>query len=726
MNAQPERRPLPVQEEAGEISLADLVSLLWGGRRLILATALIALALGGYYAWRKAPVYQVNALLQIEDKKPNGGPDAIALQGLFDEPSIAQAEIEIIKSDLVLSRAIDQLHLDIVTQPKFNFLTGNALVRGKADAPRIAVDRFDLAENLKGEPFTLQAKGNDTFQVKDPDGNILGSGKVGEPFTATCEGQPLVLQVNRLQAKAGRKFRIVRAHMLDAIATLRDKLQVAERGKQTNVVGLSYQGGDPARAAEILNAVIGQYVKQNIDRKAEEASKSLAFLQEQLPQLHAQLDLASTRLNQYRSQSGSVDLTEESKVLLQQSADIQSQLVQLQQKRDDLLRTYKPGADVVTTLNQQIATLQGQADGVDGRIKRLPRTQQDIVAFSRDVQVNTDLYTAMLNNIQQLQVTKAGEIGNARIVDYARPAIKAVSPRVVLVLPAALALGLFLGIALLLARRALHPAIEDPRVIESRLGLPVLITIPHSEAQTKLHRHMEQEKGEPALLAVAEPEDLAVESLRSLRTSLHFTLLDAPDKLITLSGPSPHIGKSFVSANLGVILAQAGSRVLLVDADLRRGVLHHYFGETDRAPGLSDLLANLKSREQVTRATATPGLDLIPSGTLPPNPSELLMSARFSAFLQEVGEAYDHVILDAPPVLAVTDATVIARQTGTLLLLVRAGTHPLGEIEAALQRFEHAGTHPKGCIFNDVPQGPAGYGYQRYAYHYSYKSKASE
>ena len=726
MNAMPERRPAAAPEEAGEVSLGELIGLLWGGRRLLAITTLAALALGGYYSWRKSPVYQVNALLQIEDKKPNGGPDAIALQGLFDEPSIAQAEIEIIKSDLVLGRAIEQLDLDITAQPKFNLFTGDALVRGKADAPRIAVDRFDLADQLKGRPFILAAQGGDAFTLLDPDGAVLGRGKAGETFQATCAGQPLTLHVARLQAAAGQKFLLIRHHLLDTIASLREELQVAERGKQTNVVGLSYQGKDPVRAAEILNAVVGQYVRQNIDRKAEEASKSLAFLQEQLPQLHAQLDMASTRLNQYRSQVGATDLTEEAKVLLQQTADIQSQLVQLQQKRDDLLRTYKPGADVVTTLNQQIATLQAQAGEVDSRIKRLPRTQQDIVSLSRDVQVNTDLYTAMLNNIQQLQVTKAGEIGNARIVDYAMPAIKPVSPKAALVLPAALALGFFLGIALLLARRALRQAVEDPRLIESRLGLPVLITIPHSEPQAQLHRRMEQAKDQPALLALDQPEDLAVESLRSLRTSLHFTLLDAPDRLITISGPAPEIGKSFVSANLGVVLAQAGSRVLLVDADLRRGMLHHYFGEPRREPGLSDLLAGLHPRAAVTRATPVPGLALITSGTLPPNPSELLMSERFSAFLKEVGAEYDHVILDAPPVLAVTDATVIGRQTGTVLLMARANTHPLAELEATLQRFEHAGIQPKGCIFNDVPSGPGGYGYQRYAYHYAYKSKASE
>jgi tyrosine-protein kinase Etk/Wzc len=203
-----------------------------------------------------------------------------------------------------------------------------------------------------------------------------------------------------------------------------------------------------------------------------------------------------------------------------------------------------------------------------------------------------------------------------------------------------------------------------------------------------------------------------------------FTMSDARNRVVMVSGPAPGIGKSFVCSNFSVLLAQTGSaasRVLLVDGDMRRGNLHHYFGIDHRSGGLSEILSGQKPWLQAVRATEVPGLDIITSGTLPPNPSELLMSSRFSEFIQEISQAYDIVIIDAPPVLAVTDAVIIGRQAGTTLLIVKAKTHTLDEIHACIKRFESAGIKPKGCIFNDVQLVNVGYRYYRYAYHYGYK-----
>ncbi|WP_243295672.1 polysaccharide biosynthesis tyrosine autokinase [Geothrix mesophila] len=704
-----------------EVSLGELIANLWEGRHLILGATLLALLLGGYYAWRKSPIYQVDALLQVEDKKGGkGGPGMEALSSLLDQPTVAQAEIEILKSNLVLGRTVEALALDTVAQPTFNPLVGDALVRRRLDAPSLRIERFEVPAPLQGTAFRLVAGENGAFHWEDPDGRVLATGHEGEELKAAWQGQPLVLQVRRLVAPPGQRFSLVRQPTLDAIEALRRDLQVAEKGKQTNILGLSFEHRSPIRGAEILNEIVAQYVRQNIERKAEEASKTLAFLQEQLPQLKAKLEAAENQLNQYRMQAGSVDLPEEARLVLKQSVDLEGQLLALKQKKDETLRTYKERSDVVATLDQQIAKLSGEARQLDGKVRALPRTQQELVRLMRDVQVDTDMYTALLNNAQQLQVARAGEIGNARIVDHALPSLRPVKPQKPMVITLSALLGLFGGIGLTLLRRALHRGVEDPRLIESRLNLPVVVTVPHSDQQGIIHKAMQRREAGLHLLAQAQPEDLAVESLRSLRTSLHFTMMDAKNPVVLITGPAPTIGKTFVSANFAALLAQSGTRVLVVDGDLRKGLLHRPFGLLERGQGLSEILSGQADWKAVLHSGVLPGLDLITTGTLPPNPAELLMTSRLPDFLQQVSGAYDLVLIDAAPVLAVTDPVILAKHVGTTLLIAKARMHSLEELQIALQRFESGGVKVKGCIFNDITAVDGGYRYYRYAYHYGY------
>jgi tyrosine-protein kinase Etk/Wzc len=708
----------------GDVSLGEMIATLWDGRWLIAGAVAVALALGGYYAWRKTPIYQIDALLQVEDKKAGkGGPAVAALEGMFEQTTKAQAEIEILKSNLVLGRAVEALSLDIVATPDHSRVIGDALVRGRADAPELLIETFEIPSFLRGRRFRITAQEPGAFRWEGPGGEALGAGQVGEELKATYQNQSLLLKVRRLTGTPGQRFNLVRQHMQRAIKALRDDLRVAEKGKQTNILGISYEHRDPGRGAEILNEIVGQYVHQNIERKAEEASQTLAFLQEQMPTLRGKLDTAENNLNSFRMKSGSVDLPEEAKLLLKQSVDMESQALLLKQKKEELLRTYQESADVVVTLNQQIAKLQKESTTIESKVKVLPQTQQEIVRLLREVQVNTELYTALLNNVQQLQVAKAGEIGNARIIDRAMAGLEPIKPQKGMILALSALLGIFAGIILGMLHRALHQGVEDPRLIESRLGLPVVVTIPHSDLQAQQYSAIQRHESGCHLLAKDHPEDLAVESLRSLRTSLSFTMMDARNRVVMISGPSPSIGKSFTSSNFAALLAQTGaaSRVLLVDGDLRRGNLHGYFGILQRQGGLSEILAGQKTWTDVRHATEVPGLDLITTGTLPPNPSELLMTARFPAFIQDISQAYDIVIIDAPPVLAVTDAVIIGGQAGTVLLITKAKAHSLDEIRTTIKRFESAGIRPKGCIFNDIPVLNLGYRYYRYAYHYGYK-----
>jgi tyrosine-protein kinase Etk/Wzc len=708
-----------------ETDLGEWLANFWEGRYLILGCLVLFLAIGTLSALRSVPIYRIEALLQIQDKKEKSTDPAFTkMEGLFSEPSDAQAEIEILKSNLVLGRTVEALHLDIIAVPRLMPVVGAALMRGNPDPPAIAIQSFEVPEPLRGEAFWLTALGDGSFRWAARSGEVLATGRPGAPVQATFLGQPMQLAVRSLNGKPGQRFVLVRQSMQAAIASLRGNFDTEEKGKGTGVIGLTFKSPDQARGIATLNQIVQEYLRHKVDKKGGNAAETLALLQEKMPLLKAKLEASESRLNEFRSHSGSVNLPMEAEGLVTQSATLNSQISALKQKREELLRTYKESADVVVTVNDQIAKLQADVNQLDRKIRVLPGTEQTVMRLSREVAVNQDLYTALLNNIQQLQFAKGGDVGTYDLVDPATPGMAplTISPGMLVALFGFL--GLMVGAVLAKVRRMLRMGVKDHRIIESKLGLPVLVTIPHSGAQDKHAKAIGRHQEGLHLLAVGEPDDLATESLRSLRTVLHFAMKDAPNNVVIITGPAPSIGKSFISSNFAALLAQSGAKVLLVDGDLRKGNLHHYFGLKNRAPGFADVLAQRTAWGSALQRTGIPGLDLLTTGLLPPNPSELLMSDRLDAFLKSVSAAYQFVIIDAPPLLAVTDATIMGALAGTVLLVAKFGQHPLDEIRACQRRLDSAGVRLQGCIFNNVMQAGLGYLGRNYTYDYHYTYKA--
>jgi tyrosine-protein kinase Etk/Wzc len=360
--------------------------------------------------------------------------------------------------------------------------------------------------------------------------------------------------------------------------------------------------------------------------------------------------------------------------------------------------------------------VESERQAMAGRLKNMPESELNSVRLMRDVKVNNELYVLLLNKAQELRVVKSGTIGNVRVLDRAFVPRKPVSPLLGQTLSLSFVLGLAFGVMAAFARRALNRGIEDPDVIEAATGLSVYATIPHSKTQDSITH---KERGAAGrLLAVREPTDLAIESLRSLRTSLQFALMDSPNGVVAISGPSPNIGKSFVSCNFAQVLADSGKRVLLIDADLRNGSIHNVF-KFPRENGLSEVVAGSLEIADAIHVVTT-NLHVLTQGQIPPNPSELLMSAHFRELIEEAAKTYDLVVIDTPPILAVTDAAIIGRLSGVLLLVLRAGKHPLREVTLTLKRFAQSGVKVSGMVFNDVVRLSKAYGYG-YGYVYDYR-----
>lgn len=724
-----------IEEETDEIELGEIISVLLGYKWFIMAVTAATIVVGVLVLFVMTPIYRANAVLQIEEQSRGLGA-LTDLSVLMEETTSVATEIELLRSRMVLGRVIERLQLDITAQPAYLPLLGAAAARRHQDdtlsaAPfgwfdqfawggeRIKVESFDVPDSWLGEPFELVAGEQGAFTLFDVDGLRVLQGQVGQ--SSSAGGFQLFL--SDLLARPGTKFRLIRHSREAAIEQLLENMSVHERGKKSGVLEVALTGDHKGMTARILDEILISYVRQNVERRSAEAETTLKFLESQLPVLKSQLDAAEAAYNNYRQNRGSVDLTLETQSVLQSIVAVDNEIVKLQQQRDELRQSYTPQHPRVITVDAQLARLQARKATFDRDVATLPDTQQTALRLKRDVEVSTALYTSLLNTAQQLRVSKAGTVGDARIVDSAVVARDPVRPKPKIVLAGAAVLGVFLAIALIWLRRVLRVVVEDPHRIEKHLGLPVYATVPHSKQEVTLTRKVKSGKSESlALLAVTHPEDDAIESLRSLRTTLHFALMDSEHSSIMISGASPGVGKSFIARNLAAVLAQTGKTVALVDGDLRRGHLHKEFG-VPRSGGLSDFISGDTPLSELLRSTGLPGLYLMTTGDRPPNPSELLMHPRFAALTEQLAQSFDMVIIDAPPILAVSDAIIIGRQVAATLIVARAGQHPMGELEQTVKRFAQAGVAVKGFVFNDydVSRQRHRYGYGGYVYQYKYK-----
>ncbi|BDG09633.1 polysaccharide biosynthesis tyrosine autokinase [Anaeromyxobacter paludicola] len=722
------------EDEAG---LAQYLGVLLASRGLILATTVAALLGGLLYTWLAAPVFRSDVLVQVEEKQKGVGA-LDELSGMLSTQTPADTEIEIIRSRSLVGAVVQELGLDVVAEPRHFPLVGAAIARhhrGEALAApllglaryawggeRIAVDRLAVSPRLENERLTLVAGEAGRYRLLTADGDLLVEGQVGQ--AAGTAGGPAQLFVSELRARPGTWFRLMKRPASEVVQKLQKDLVIAEKGKKTGIIRVELSSTDRERLVAILDAMATDYLRQNVERKSEEAQKTLEFVNAQLPVLRGKVEEAEQALNAYRSAHGTIDLSLEAKAALDRSVEIEKLVTELSLQRAELKQRFTDTHPYVVTIDKKLAEAEAERTHLVNQIKGLPQTELQSARLMRDVKVSNELYVLLLNKSQELKVAKSGTIGNVRILDRALVPRKPVHPEPVQTAGLAVVLGLVLGVVAAFVRRSLNRGVEDPDLVEAATGIGVYASVPHSDLQSQLGRGRKAAEGS-GLLAVRDSTDLAIESLRSLRTSLQFALMDAPNRVIALGGPSPGIGKSFVATNLAAVLADAGERVLLIDGDMRNGRLHKVFG-LERSPGLSEVIAGSVSFDEAVHRDVGPNLDLLPQGVLPPNPSELLMSAGYRKLVERVSAQYALVLIDTPPILAVTDAAIIGRTAGVNLLVLRAGQHPLREITLTLKRYGQSGIRPAGFVFNDVVRlaGRYGYGYgYGYGYHYQYDYK---
>ena len=724
-----EPRAATLQED--EINILDLVSALWAGKFWVIAATVVALAIGAFAVLRAQPLYQAQGLLQLETRT-----GALSLpenmQALLGDGNSAQSagatEMEILKSRMIMRQVVEKLNLQIVAEPRV--LPVAKLLPERLGLPdiglfkpfrwgneAISVGLLEVPEAWLDTDMTLRITDAASFEVELPSGAVL-SGRVQAVLTQPESG--FALRVDALQGPVGREFLLARSSMSRAVRAMQENFGVAENPRGSSILRVTFTAEDPRKAEQILDAIAQSYVSQNISRSAAEAENSLAFIEQQLPEAEAAVRAAQDALNAYRQQQGSVDVDFETQSLLERAIALEAELNRLVIEEQDLKDRYTVNHPTYKILLDTRANLQAQLEDIRNSTTGLPETQKEIFNLTRNLDVTQAVYEQLLNRAQELRVLRASTVGSVRIIDTADSDGLKVSPKTSRTLAIALLAGLLIGAGIVLMRRALRRGIKGAQEIE-QTGLPVFATV-NFAPEAANHR---KTRGKLPILALTQPDHMTIEALRSLRTSLHFGMLDAQTNTILLTSAAPGVGKSFTSVNLAAVAAQAGQKVCLIDADLRKGYLRRYLGVEKGAPGLAELLAREKTLDEVLMAGPVDGLSFITSGRYPPNPSELLMRSEFEQLLQTLNDRFDLILIDSPPALAVTDPVVIGRYTGATILVVRHLETMLGEVEAVRRAFETAGGKLTGAILNGyrVTEGSK-YGgqYHYYNYRYSYRS----
>lgn len=709
--------------------LAEVISAKW----LIAATVVVFFVLGSLYAIATKPKYQTSALIQMNQKN-NSISSLSSLASLVgnmssvqEQASPAMIESTLLQSRYILAPVIKALNLDIAASQHHFPILGHFAAKTPG---AIVVKTLEVPPSLLQERLKVIKDSSTTYSVYGLDGNLLVKGTLGKLNTSK-QAPDFKINITQLKGKNGTRYNLEKLRLEYALLAMKNAFSVNTNNPtnmpstDTGVLNLTFTSKSPTAAVTTLNTILTTAYNLGIKQQSLEAEHIITFLNKQIPQVKKQLQTAENALSSYQTKSGNFGVSIQSQVLLQQIVSVNQQLEQLKLKRTELLQLYTANHPYVQTINKKIDVVQNEMDGLKARVRNLPEADKTAVTLVRDVKTKNQLYLLLLGKLQQMQVLKAGVISNMKILDTAYTPPKELPVHRGLILIVSLILGFLVGLSAVITKVLFRNGVQDPDIIEENFGVSVNAIIPHSKNQEKISQAINKAViKKPRILAQEVADDMSIEAIRSLRTNLQISMMERSSNIICVSGLTPGIGKSFVSLNLAYTLAKTSKDILLIDIDIRKGKIHRSFG-IDPAPGITDYLKKeVKLHDAIIHNyTGLSNLHFIPRGSIHKNPAELLQSENMKNLLEELKKEYSTIIIDTPPILAVSDPIHIMKEADINLLLLSAGQHTMREINQAFNLLKVNDIKVDGAIFNFAKNTTA----RSYYYYtgYSYKSYAA-
>ncbi len=740
--------------ERGQLSVRELGALILDhlGEVAGIAVFIVALTIG--YVFLATPIYSADVLVRVEPPEPNALGIAPQQQEVLSLPApLPSEEMAVMQSRSVLDPIVRRYSFDISVTPRSVPILGQIAKKiataGQPAEPWFGLSAFAwggeqvhvtslvVPRILEERELTLVALKDGEYELLGPSGERMLAGKVGE--TASADGVSML--VTQLVARPGTQFEVIRWNSLDAITRFMKVLRITDKVKETGLVEITYFDEYAERAAEVANAISQQYISTAVATRQHADNATLSFIASELPRLRAELKRSEEALSDFQASSQSMQPTREAQAYLQGGIEFDRQIATLQIQRTQMLERFTPDSRWVTSIDTQLKQLNAARSAFDARFASMPISERKNADLSRDAKVAETIYLGMVGKAEQLSVRRASTTGGAHIVDNAIRPLRPVKPDPLLVIPGGVAVGLFAGIFIVFIRRHVLMGVRDPLYVERHLSVPVLGEVLFSQRQMTLNREVasrlrrppstpaqthgrtagllqhsptshpriessvqvtEVERGKSKILAERFPYDPSVEELRSVRTALSRNLGRAANNIVMFTGATPEAGKSFIAANLAVLHAEVGARVLLIDADMRRGQLASLFSESNRG-GLSEVLRGEIQPSDVIREVGIEGLSFMSCGSHTENPAALLMRYRFKEMLHRLSEQFDLVIVDTPPFLVVTDASIIASEAGSTILVIRSGVQSEVQIADTVKKLQRSEARIAGAVVNAIP-----------------------
>ena len=682
------------------IDLRELFYTLIVQWKLIIFCTVLAIVCAGVYLKLAKKTYSVDAKIQIVDNKQsslaNLSPQLASL-GSFAGINLGggqqsiQTEIEVLQSRSILGKAIQDLNLDLQIQPDQSFFQNlfnpnnfytNYLVdqiKVKNHKAEFSIHKFDVPAQYLDQNLILAFSGQNFSLISVKTGLEVFQGTLNQRTASTPLGLTWNINISSKQPIKGQ-YIVQKQSTLTAVKAILQNLKAVELTKQTGIITINYDGTDKAHIMKVLNHIIETYQEQNLATKSAEKEKSLNFLNHQLPKLKQELEETEKKFNTFRETHGTIDIQQEAGLYLKQSVELETQKVQLEQKKAELAAQYTAQHPMMQEINAQISVFNKKINELNGALKKLPNTQSQYLQYYRDVQVQTQLYTNLLGTYQSLSLSKAGETGTLRVLDYPVEPTKPIKPLKLIILILSILVGGFIGVLIALMRNMLQTGVRHRGEIEQAVGINTYVELPKAKHKTA-------------------PE------LRALKTfipTLCFKLQQKQHNVALITSVTPNQNQGVIAQHLALYLSQAGQKVLIIDSDLYRGELDQLFKSTSKV-GLAEYLRGQADLDQIIVNTTYPNLSLIGRGKSNDEASISSHQSIFAQLMQQISNQYDYILISSAPVLATPDSLNLAQFTGFNLCLVQYGQTQLKDIELAKSYFVNAGLEIDGLILDQIP-----------------------